>query len=661
MNLILFLRRFSGARALGLTLFLALPAGWVAAQAPLQAPVQAPMQAMANTSVPPVLNQPYPGTLVVEVDLTDLDRKIMQVRQTLPVQPGPLTLLYPRWIPGTHSPTGTVSKMAGLQIMANGRPVEWKRDQVDVFAFHLIVPAGVDNLKIAFQHLSPVSPSTGRVVMTPEIIGLQWNTVVLYPAGYFASAIQTRAFAKLPNGWQTASALDLIKRDGDWYEFKAVSLETLVDSPLWAGKYTKRFELDSRGTAPVFLTAFADSPAQLEATPDQIEAHKQLVKQSDVVFGSRHFARYEFLLALSEQFSGIGLEHSESSENGVRPGYFIDWKKSSSGRTLLPHEYAHSWNGKFRRPSDVWTPNFNIPMQNSLLWIYEGQTQFWGHVLAARSGIVPLADSLESLAQTAASLDTRAGRAWRNMQDTTNELVISLRGATDWPDWQRREDYYDEGLLIWLDADTKIREMTADAKSLADVARLFFGIEDGRVAAVTYGFEDYVKALNTVAPPASASFSWANFLRQRLDANNNATLLDGIARGGWKLSFTETQSDYSKAVEGNWRFTGFDYSLGFSLDRDGKFSRIRWDGPAFKSGLTSGMQLVAVNSVAYKAELLREAITKAKDGSGVELLVKSNDRYKTIKIDYRGGLRYPKLERLEGTPDRLTPILSAVK
>lgn len=621
-------------------------------------------QTLVPSAVPPPQNTPYAGTMAIEVDLTDLDRKIMPVRQTLPVQPGPLTLLYPRWIPGTHSPTGSVSRMAGLQITAHGKLVQWTRDTVDGFAFHLSVPPGATLLEIAFQHLSPVSPASGRVVMTPEIIGLQWNTVVLYPAGYFVSGIQTRASAKLPTGWQTATSLDVARRTGDWLEFKPVSLETLVDSPLWAGKYSKRIELDAPalpGTAPakapVYLNVFADTASQLEALPEHIAAHQQLVQQADAVFGSRHFARYEFLLAISEHFSGIGLEHSESSENGVRLGYFTDWKKSSAGRTLLPHEYAHSWNGKFRRPSDLWTPNFNVPMQDSLLWIYEGQTQYWGHVLAARSGIVPLADSLDSLAQTAASLDTRSGRVWRNLQDTTNEPVISGRTGQDWSDWQRREEYYDEGLLIWLDADTLIREMTQDARSLADVAKTFFGIQDGRVTAVTYTFDEYVAALDSIAPSAD----WAAFLRQRLDTHASTALLDGIKRGGWRLAFSETQSEYSKSVEGAFKFTDFSHSLGLSLDKDAKFNRIQWNGPAFKAGLTVGMQLIAVNSVVYKAEDLRAAITAAKNGSGVELLVKVDNRYKTVKIDYRNGQRYPKLERIDGTPDRLTTILSAVR
>jgi predicted metalloprotease with PDZ domain len=612
--------------------------------------------AQAQRSVPAVQTQAYPGVISVDVDLTDLERKIMEVRVTLPVKPGVLTLLYPRWLPGTHSPSGPISQLAGLQISAQGKAITWRRDTLDMYAFHLDVPAGVSSLDLRYQYLSPVSEATGRVVMTSEIIGLQWNTVLLYPAGHNAARITLRPSARLPVGWRFASALDERERQGERVVFKEVSLETLVDSPLWAGKYTQRLELGAAGPAPVYLNLFADNPASLKASAEHINAHKALVTQAERLFGSHHFKRYEFLLALSEHFSGIGLEHAESSENGVKPNYFTEWSKSTPRRTLLPHEYTHSWNGKFRRPSDLSTPNFNEPMQDSLLWVYEGQTQYWGHVLAARSGLVPLADSMDSLAQTAAWLDARAGRAWRNLQDTTNEPIVSRRGDADWRSWQRGADYYDEGLLVWLDADTLIRERSGGSKSLDDVAKLFFGVQDGRVATLPYTFDDVVSALNSVTP-----FDWSTFLRQRLDTHAAPAPLDGLTRGGWKLVYSDKQSDYTKAAEATRKTTAFTYSLGFDVDKDGKLSNVQWGGPAFKAGLASAVQLVAVDGIAYKPELLREAITRAKDGAGVELLVKAADRYRTVKIDYRGGLRYPKLERIEGTPDRMTQILSAVK
>lgn len=596
------------------------------------------------------------GLITLDVDATDLERKIMEVRQSMPVKPGPMTLFYPRWLPGTHSPTGPIGQLAGLRIQAKGQTIEWRRDTLDMYAFHLDVPSGVSSLDLSFQYLSPVSEATGRVVMTPEIVGLQWNTVVLYPAGHLASAIQVRASARLPQDWKFASALDEQDRDGDRVVFKEVSLETLVDSPLWAGRHTQRVTLDASATAPVYLTLFADSPASLKASAEQIDAHKALVQQADHLFGARHFKRYEFLLALSEHFASVGLEHAESSENALRPNYFTEWTKTAPRRSLLPHEYTHSWNGKFRRPVDLATPHFNEPMQDSLLWVYEGQTQYWGYVLSARSGLVSLADSMDSLAQTAAWLDARAGRVWRNLQDTTNEPVVSRRAHQDWRSWQRGEDYYDEGTLIWLDADTKIRELSDGKKSLGDVAKLFFGVENGRVKTLTYSFDDVVRALNTVA-----AFDWARFLRQRLANHDASAPLDGLHRAGWKLAFSDKQSEYAKASEAARKSTGFAYSLGFDLDKDGKLTQVQWGGPAFKAGLAPSVQLVAVNGFAYKPELLREAITQAKNGSGVELLVKANDRYRSIKIDYRDGLRYPKLERIEGTPDRLTEILSALK
>ncbi len=607
--------------------------------------------------IPAPLEVPYPGTLSLEVDLTDLDHRVMQVRETLPVKPGALTLFYPRWLVGSHQPGGAVNKLAGLHISANGQPLEWKRDTLDTHAFHIDVPTGVAALEIRYQFLSPLTPGNGRVVMTQEIVGLQWNTVALYPAGHAAGAITVQASARVPAGWQTASALDIAKRDGDVVSFKPLSLERLVDSPLWAGKHTRRIELDTTpGKAPVYLNLFADSPASLEATPEQIEWHKQLVRQTDKVFASRHFARYEFLLALSDNFSGIGLEHAESSENGVGPGYFTEWKKSSGAHGLLPHEMSHSWNGKFRRPADLYTPNYNVPMQDSLLWIYEGQTQYWGWVLQARSGLVPLADALDELAYTAAGLHARAGRAWRNLQDTTNEPIISQRSLLDWPDWQRREEYYFEGLMIWLDADSKLRELSGGAKGLDDVARAFFGVEDGRVKPLTYTLADYARALQAVAP-----FDWAGFLGQRVNGHSNANLLDGITRHGWKLVFTDKQSEWAKGQELARRGTDFTYSLGFNLDRDAKLNSLQWGGPAFKAGMTASMQLLAVNGFAYKPELLREAITQARDGRGVELLVKYENRYRSFKIDYRDGVRYPKLERVADRPDGLTPLLSAVK
>jgi predicted metalloprotease with PDZ domain len=513
------------------------------------------------------------------------------------------------------------------------------------------VPAGVTSLDAQFQFLSPVQGSEGTIVATPEIVSIEWNTVALYPAGYDIRRIAIQASAVLPEGWQFATALEPAARGGREARFKETDFSTLVDSPLFAGKYFKRFDLDPGAKVPVYLDVLADRPEGIEAKPEQIEAHRALVQQAYKLFGSHHYDHYDFLLAISETFGSIGLEHHQSSENGVPPGYFTEWDKNAGARDLLPHEYTHSWNGKFRRPADLWTANLNLPMQGSLLWVYEGQTEYWGHVLAARSGLVSAAFARNNFANIAAQRVTEAGRTWRNLQDTTNTPVVAMRRGQPWQSWQRSSEYYSEGALIWLDVDSKIREMSQDTRSLNDFARRFFGVDDGSHQSETYTFEDVVAGLNDVEP-----FGWASFLRARLDGVGSAPL-DGLTRSGWKLVFGEERSSYEKDFEEGRHTTGFRYSLGFSLDQDDKISEVQWDGPLFKAGRTVGEKLLAVNGHSYKADLLRSTITAAKSGAApIELLFKKEDLYTTVRIDYHGGQRYPHLERIEGTPDRLDAI-----
>jgi len=618
----------------------------------------------AAQTAPAISRTPYPGTLTLQVDATDLDHRIFRVTETIPVRPGALTLYYPRWLPGNHSPSGAVSLLAGLKLSAGGRPIAWKRDPLDVYAFQVNVPAGVSTLDLEFQHLSPVGRDSGRTVVTPEMLNVQWNAVLLYPGGHDDSKITVKPSLRLPEGWKFGSALEAAAQTGGVVEFKSVSVETLIDSPVFAGKYMERIDLDpearAAGRTPVFLNAMADAPSELAITPQQLAAHRALVTQTDRLFGARHYAHYDFLLSISDRLGGIGLEHHQSSENGVRPGYFAKWDKSSAERDLLSHEFTHSWNGKFRRPADLWTPNTNTPMQDSLLWMYEGQTQFWGYVLAARAGLVPMADARDALARTAATLDSRSGRTWRNLQDTTNEAIITEHSNhADWRDWQRQQDYYDEMLLVWLEADMLIREASGGARSLDDFARAFFGMEPGRVAPLLYTEADVVAALNRVQP-----YDWARFLRERLDSNLPGAPLKGLERAGWKLAWSEEPTAYETGLGELYRFEGFTWSLGFNIDaegdREGALTSVLWNGPAFNAGLSKAVQLIAVDGRAYKAERLKSAITAAKTSKApIQLLVKDGDIYKTVTIPYSGGLRHPKLERIEGAPDRLTPLLTA--
>jgi predicted metalloprotease with PDZ domain len=498
------------------------------------------------------------------------------------------------------------------------------------------------------------------------MLNLQWQAVLLYPAGWQAGAIHVRPTLVLPEGWQAGTALRVQAQDGATTRFQPVTLEMLIDSPVFAARHFRRIELDAPGTPrPVVLNLVADSADKLKPSEAQIEAHRELVRQADKLFASRHFAHYDFLLSLSDEMGGIGLEHHQSSENGVRANYWENWDKRGGPRELLPHEYVHSWNGKFRRPTELNTPDFNLPMQTGRLWLYEGQTQYWGWVLASRSGLLTAQQSRDNLARLAASYDNQSGRRWRNLQDTTQDAIMTTRrGNKDWRSWQRSSgDYYGEMQLVWLDADTLIREKSAGKRSLDDFAKAFFGVKDDELGPLPYRFEDIVAALNAVQP-----HDWAGFLRQRLETHEPPAPLDGLARGGWKLVYAETPSDSTRADEAEQRYADFSYSLGLTIGSprggggpsplpggDTRISNVQWGSPAFDAGLTPGLMLLAVNGVAYKPEGLKQAISANKTGAApIELLLREGERFRTLRIDYRGGLRYPRLQRIEGSEDRLS-------
>jgi predicted metalloprotease with PDZ domain len=611
----------------------------------------------ARADVPPPLDVAYPGTIVLKVDATNLSQQIFRVRETVPVKAGALTMLYPQWIAGNHGPSGPLTQLAGLKFSANGKPIEWVRDPVQVYAFHLTVPAGATQLDVEYQFLSPVDTSQGRITMTADMLGVQWQAMTLYPAGYYSRRIPIQADLTLPPGWQYGTALDTAGRVGDEVSFKPTDLETFIDSPLFAGRYFKRVDLDPGAKVPVHLNIVGDTAESIEAKPEQLALHRALIGQASKLFASHHYNHYDFLFALSDEFGGVGREHHQSSENGVKAGYFTEWAKNEASRSLLPHEYTHSWNGKFRRPADQDVPNFNTPLQNSLLWVYEGQTQYWGEVLAARSGLVSQAGVRDALAATAARYDNVQGRAWRAVQDTVNDPIINGRRPIGWSNWQRSEDYYSEGMLIWIDVDTRIRELSGDKRSLDDFARSFFGVDNGKVTVTHYTFEDVVAALNAVQ-----AYDWAPFLRAKLDGHGPGAPLDGLTRAGWKLVYTDTPTDVIKAAEERNKSTDFSYSLGFNVKTEGgAIEAVQWDGVGFRAGLAGNSVIVAVNNKAYKGEVLKAAIKAAKDGKApIELLVKKGTNYRTVTLDYHGGLRYPRLERLPNTKDRLETILKAL-
>lgn len=618
-----------------------------------------PESAAPTASIAAPQDVPYAGTLKLSVDATDLDRKIWNVTTTIPVsKAGDFVFLYPQWVPGGHSPRNDLDKLAGLVVTAGGKRIPWVRDVVNVNAFHVDVPAGVGEIQVSYQFLTAVEGKVGRIEVTPEMLNLQWLQVTMYPAGYYTRQIPIEASVKLPEGWKLATALETAKAEGQVTTFKTTTVETLVDSPIFAGKYFKSVDLDPTGPAPVRLNMVADSPELLEAKPEQIQIHKDLVQQAYKLYGAHHYDHYDFLVALSDKIGGIGLEHHRSSENRVAPKYFTEWDKNFVGRDLLSHEYTHSWNGKFRRAADLWTPNLNVPMRDSMMWVYEGQTQYWGNVLAARSGLLTKQQALDSIAATAAVYDNRRGRDWRPVQDTTNDPIIANRKPLSWLSWQRSEDYYSEGLLVWLDADTLLREKTGGKKSLDDFAKAFFGVDNGSYVPRTYTFDDVVSTLNGVY-----AYDWATFLKTRIQEVQEKAPLDGLARGGYKLVYTDTPTEFLKSAEGKAKNVPLSYSLGLTAGSDGVLTDVQWGGPAFKAGLTQGLTIVAVNGEAFDGDKLKAAVTAAAKPENplVELLLKDGSRYRTVKIDYRGGLRYPRLEKIAGVPTRLDDILTPRK
>ena len=603
-----------------------------------------PQPVVPPLTIPLPADKPYPGTMQLRVDATDVARGIFRVRQTIPVaKPGKLTLLYPEWLPGKHAPRGAIAEMAGFTASAGGKPLAWTRQPTDVYAFDIDVPAGAKTVEVGFDFLSPTRSSEGRVVVTPTMMNLQWEQVSLYPAGYFTRNIPVQLEVTLPEGWTGVAALDGLRTAGNRYSYAPTSYEVLVDSPMFAGAHFRKWDLGHNVT----LNVVADEPQYLAAAPDHIARHAALVSEAVALFGVRHFDRYEFLLALTDELGGIGLEHHRSSENSRAVDYFTKWDENDWERGLLPHELVHSWNGKYRRPDKLWTPDYRTPMQDNLLWVYEGQTSFWDLVLAGRSGMQAKETILGEWASHAANYSVQPGRSWRSVEDTTLDPIIAARKPKPFPSWSRTEDYYNEGSLMWLEADMLIRGATDNRKSLDDFARAFFGGREGDWGQSTYDFGDVVAALNAVHP-----HDWERFLRDRMQAPGRPAPTGGIERAGYRLVWRDTPNAYDRDRMAQGKNVDLTHSLGLTIDKEGVAGSILWNGPAFRADIVNGTRIVAVDGMSYSRERIEAAIRAAADGkTPVRLLVERGGRYRTVEIAWHGGLRWPHLEKVEGTPD----------
>ena len=605
--------------------------------------------AVAGTSAEPPL-----GPIRVQVDETRAPQKILHTHLEMPVQPGPLVLYYPEWIPGEHMPDGPIINMAGLKFTAGGKTIAWRRDLLDMFAFHLDIPQGVSSLDVDFDFLlsAPASGYSAGASATAYLNMLSWNQLVLYPKGYDAANLTCNPSLKLPAGWKFGTALPVAKHDGDTIEFSPVSLETLIDSPVLSGRYFRAIELTPGQDPPHEMDLAADSQAALGIIPET-EAHfRQLIAEAGALFGLRHYRDYHFLVTLSDDVAHFGLEHHESSDDRVRERSLIDESGRIGFAGLLPHEYVHSWNGKYRRPAGLISPDYHQPMQDDLLWVYEGLTEYLGDVLTARSGLLNQQQAREELARLVAIFDQEPGRNWRPLQDTADSAVFLYDADNDWSNWRRGVDFYEEGEMLWLDVDTTIRRLTKDQKSLNDFCRLFDGGASGQPDLKTYTFDDIVAALNRIAP-----YDWASFLRSHLDSTSPNTPIESIENGGWKLVYNDKPNEMQQNRELIRKAASFSSSIGISLFDEGTIVDVMYGGPSYKAGIGPGMKVTAVNGQQYSPEVLREAIENAKSSSApIQMIVTNGPQVQTYSVDYHGGLRYPHLVRDDSRPDFLSEI-----
>jgi len=608
----------------------------------------------------------------IALDASDAPRKIFHAQLTIPAAPGTLTLYYPKWIPGEHAPSGPVIDLAGLKFTGNGQPLKWRRALDDNWTILVEVPAGVQEVHAALDFLSPTGADqalfSSGASATAKLAVISWNQVLLYPKGWTADQLTYSASVKLPSGWKFGTPLPVSSQSGEEIHFSPVSLYTLVDSPVITGEYLKIVPLNPGQNPPVEMDIAADSPTALEPPPEVWDHYRNLVKQAGQLFGATHYRDYHFLFSLSGHVAHFGLEHHESNDSRIAERALIDPELRVARAPLLPHEYVHSWNGKFRRPADLTTSDYQQPMQDDLLWVYEGLTDYLGEILPARSGLWTPEQFREELARVAAQLDHRPGRSWRNLQDTADAAAQLYYSPKGWDSYRRDVDFYDEDELNWLWVDSIIRSQSKGDKSLDDFCRIFHGPPSTAPAVKTYTFDDVVSALNQVAP-----YDWRGFWTERLTSHGPNAPLDGIERSGWKLTYDESRSEMMKAWEDTRTVINASFSIGMIVDADCLASTgndsCHYDGEivdtiegmdAARAGIGPGMKLVAVNGRRFTPQVFREALLAGKNSSQpLQLLVENTDYFRTFSLDYHGGEKYPHLMRDASKPDVLSEIIRA--
>jgi len=606
-----------------------------------------------ETTAAPKLSAP---TITIAVDASEAPRKIFHAQMAIPASPGALTLYYPKWIPGEHGPTGPIQDLAGLKFTANGQTLKWRRDLLDGWTIHVEVPAGASVVNASLDFISPTGEEgiyTAAASATEKMTVLSWNTVLLYPAGYTSDELTYQASMRLPQGWKFGTPLPIASQSGAEINFKPASLTTLVDSPVIAGEYLRVVPLSENPRQEMDIAA--DSAGDLDAPQEVLDHYKTLTDQALKLFGAQHFRDYHFIYSLSDHVAHFGLEHHESNDSRSSERSLVDEDKRLLASGLLSHEYVHSWNGKYRRPADLSTPDYEKPMQDDLLWVYEGLTSYLGDVLGARSGLRTADQFRDTLASIAARLDHVPGRTWRNLQDTADGVPSMQTASNQWESWRRTVDYYDEDVLNWLWVDTIIRQQTHGQKSMDDFCHLFHGGQSWPPEVKPYTFEDVVNTLNQVAP-----YDWRGFWTERLTNHGPGAPLTGIEGSGWRLVYDEIPSELIKVRKHEYKEINAEYSIGLLLEESGNIVDTVEGMPAAKAGIGPGMKVTAVNGRRFSAEVLSDALKAGKNSSDpIELLVENTEYYKTYKLDYHGGEQYPHLVRNESKPDVLTEIIKA--
>lgn len=607
-----------------------------------------------SAAAPPDAGPASPVSIQLHVDFSRAPQRLVTVRESIRVQPGALTLYYPEWIPGEHGPNGPIANVAGLRIRGNGQPIAWRRDLRNMYAVHLQVPAGVSSLQLSFQFLPPrhsgrfgAGPSTAN-----DLAVLAFNQVLFYPAGSPVSGLIVEPAVTLPADWQHATALHATRRQGNTVYFQALALDQLVDSPLICGDHFNQVELGTQGRAAIQMQIAGAHGTEIRPDADQVDALRQLGQQALALFGSVPYPRYQFLLMLSDDIGHFGLEHRQSGEARLPKDFFSNPTLFRVLAPLLAHEWVHAWNGKSRYPADLHAADFNTPVQTDLLWVYEGLADYWTNVLSARAGLWTPEYFHAALASSRDLMAHRSGRNWRNLQDTADAAQLAWEGSRGWTNWRRSADFYPEGQLLWLDVDTRIRELSHNRRSLDDFARTFFGRKNATGDSGGYTFEQLVAALNRVQ-----AGDWTGFLRQRLDYTGDRLPYHGLARAGWKVVYRAKPNARDADMRSLGHGLNLAASLGLSVTGDGSVHDVQWAGPASAAGLIPGVKIVAVNGREFSLDRLTGAIAEAGQASPVTLLVRDQDVFRTLKIDYRGGLRYAHLERIKHAPDLLADII----